>query len=79
MHWLRAQSPYFTTLVLVFALFVSVVSVRHLLQVLPAPSTASAAVSSAGQPRNVDVQQVKKMIRENKLSDHEADFYKKAE
>ena len=32
-----------------------------------------------GQPRDVDVQQVRTMIREKKLSDKEADFYKQIE
>jgi len=72
-------SRYLLPAVLVIAIGIAALSVRSLVSELPASSTVSAAVSSAGQPRNVDLQQIRKMIRENKLSDHEADFYKKAE
>jgi predicted membrane-bound spermidine synthase/Na+-translocating ferredoxin:NAD+ oxidoreductase RnfG subunit len=72
-------SRYLLPAVLVIAIGISVLSVRSLVSELPASSTASAAVSSAGQPRNVDMQQIRKMIRENKLSDHKADYYKKVE
>jgi predicted membrane-bound spermidine synthase len=72
-------SRYLLPAVLVIAVGIAVLSVKGLVSELSVPSTASAAVSSAGQPRNVDLQQIKKMIRENKLSDHEADFYKKAD
>jgi hypothetical protein len=73
------SSRYLLPAVLVIAIGIAALSVKSLVSGLPTPSTASAAVSSAGQPRNADLQQIKKMIRENKLSDHEADFYKKAE
>jgi predicted membrane-bound spermidine synthase/Na+-translocating ferredoxin:NAD+ oxidoreductase RnfG subunit len=72
-------SRYLLPAVLVIAIGIAAVSVRSLVSELPVSSTASAAVSSSGQPRNADLQQIRKMIRENKLSDHEADFYKKAE
>ncbi len=32
---------------------------------------------SAGTPRTLDLNQIKQMIQQNSLSDHEADFYKK--
>ncbi len=72
-------SRYLLPAVLVIAIGIVAVSVKSLVSELPTPSTASAAVSSGGQPRNVDLQRIRKMIRENKLSDHEADFYKKVE
>ncbi len=37
------------------------------------------SASSGGQPRDVDLQRIRTMIRQNKLSDKEAEFYKKVE
>jgi hypothetical protein len=71
-------SRYLLPVVLVIAIWISAWSVQSLVRELPA-TTAVAATPSAGQQRNVDMQQVKKMIREGKLSDREADFYKKAD
>lgn len=76
---LGSASRYFLPAVLVIAIGLAVISVNSFIRELPVSSTASAAVSSAGQPRNVDLQKVRTMIRENKLSDKEAEFYKKAE
>ena len=39
----------------------------------------SSSISAGGQPRDVDLQRVQKMIQEKRLSDKEAQFYKKAE
>ncbi len=72
-------SRYFLPAVLVIAIGISVVSVRGLVSELPAPSYASASMSSAGQPRNVDLQKIQSLIRQNQLSDREADFYKKSD
>jgi predicted membrane-bound spermidine synthase len=72
-------SRYLLPAVLVIAIGIAAVSVKSLVSELPASSAASAAVSSGGQPRNVDLQQIRTMIRENKLSDREADYYKKIE
>jgi hypothetical protein len=70
-------SRYFLPAVLVIAIGITSVSVESFIRELPVPSTAAAASPSAGQPRNVDIQKIKNLIRENKLSEHEADFYKK--
>ncbi|MGA2679410.1 MAG: 4Fe-4S binding protein [Sedimentisphaerales bacterium] len=72
-------SRYFLPAVLVIAIGITSVSVESFIRELPVPSTAVAASPSAGQPRNVDTQKIKNMIRENKLSEHEADFYKKTD
>jgi len=66
----------FLTGVLVVAIFASAVSVGRLLEVIPAGSEAGAISASGGQPRDVDVQRVRTLIRERKLSDKEAEFYK---
>ncbi len=38
---------------------------------------STAPAGSAGTPRTLDLQQIKQMIQQQNLSDHEADFYKK--
>ena len=61
-------------------IFVSTVSVNRLLQVAPAGiSQPVVSTSGAGRPRDVDLQRVRSMIQQGKLSDKEAEFYKKAE
>ncbi|MGD1043101.1 MAG: 4Fe-4S binding protein, partial [Sedimentisphaerales bacterium] len=70
-------SRYFLPTVLVIAIAIASVSIESFVKELPVPSTAVVASPSAGQPRNVDTQKIKNLIRENKLSEHEADFYKK--
>ena len=70
-------SHYFLPTVIVIAIGIASVSVESFIKELPVSATAAATSPSAGQPRNVDTQKIKNMIRENKLSEHEADFYKK--
>jgi hypothetical protein len=72
------SSRYLLPAVVVIAIGLGAISVNSLVYELPA--TASASVSHSGsQPRNADEQKIKTMIRENKLSDREAEFYKKAD
>jgi predicted membrane-bound spermidine synthase/Na+-translocating ferredoxin:NAD+ oxidoreductase RnfG subunit len=74
------QSRYFVVGVLVLAVLVSTVSVRKFLQVIPSGFDQPAVTQSAGgEPRDVDLQRIRNMIRQNRLSDREADFYKKVE
>jgi hypothetical protein len=58
---------------------VSALSVRSFVRELPASVSVAAAEVSGGQPRNVDLQKIRTMIQENKLSDHNAEYYKKAD
>jgi hypothetical protein len=47
---------------------------------MPASFGQSAKTQPAGgEPRDVDLQRIRKMIEQNMLSDHEAEFYKKIE
>ena len=69
----------FAACVLIVALFISSVSADRFMEVIPAGSDAVAVTASGGQPRDVDVQRVRTMIREKKLSDKEAEFYKQIE
>jgi predicted membrane-bound spermidine synthase/Na+-translocating ferredoxin:NAD+ oxidoreductase RnfG subunit len=69
----------FLACVLIVAIFASAISVGRFLQVVPAGAGSAAVSASGGQPRDVDIQRVRTLIREKKLSDKEAEFYKKVE
>jgi len=75
---IKLLSRYFVVGVLVVATLISTVSVKRFLQVIPAgldhPTTLA---SSGGQPRDVDLQRIRTMIRQKRLSDREAEFYEK--
>jgi Na+-translocating ferredoxin:NAD+ oxidoreductase RnfG subunit len=72
-------SRYFVVSVLAVAIFVSAISVNIFLKTVPVGLESATLVSSAGQPRDVDLQRVRSMIEQKQLSDREAQFYKKAE
>jgi spermidine synthase len=80
-------SRYLMVSVLAVAILVSVISVNKFLEVTPVQFEPAASASSArlgspesaGKPRDVDLQRVRSMIEQKQLSDHEAQFYKKAE
>ena len=73
-------SRYFVVGVLAVGTLVSVVSVRRFVEVVPTGMERQAAfVSSAGQVRDVDLQRIRTMIEQKRLSDREAEFYKKIE
>lgn len=71
------KSHYFLTAVIIIAVGIAAVSVKSVVNQLSITPVAVSSASSQEQHRNVDTQQIKKMIQENKLSDHEANFYKK--
>jgi hypothetical protein len=75
----RTPAWIFLTCVLVVAIFISAVSARRFLEVIPAGLEAGAISASGGQPRDVDLQRIRTMIRQRRLSDKEADFYKQIE
>ncbi|HUT29217.1 MAG TPA: 4Fe-4S binding protein [Sedimentisphaerales bacterium] len=76
-QWLRR---YLVATVIAAALVVSAISVNKFLEAMPTGRDYSAAfVASGGQPRDVDLQRIRTMIRQNKLSDHEAEYYKPVE
>ncbi|MBN1393108.1 MAG: 4Fe-4S binding protein [Sedimentisphaerales bacterium] len=73
-------SRYLVMIVVLVGTFLSVVSVNRFLHITPTGiSQAVVSTSGAGQPRNVDLQRVRTMIQQKKLSDKEAEFYKNAE
>ncbi|MFB0554703.1 MAG: 4Fe-4S binding protein [Phycisphaerae bacterium] len=66
--------------VLAVAIFVSAVSVGRFLQVVPTGRDYYIALApSGGQPRDVDMQRIRNLIEQKRLSDREAEFYKKVE
>jgi predicted membrane-bound spermidine synthase/Na+-translocating ferredoxin:NAD+ oxidoreductase RnfG subunit len=69
----------FAACVLIVALFISAVSANRFMEVIPAGSEAAAVSASGGQPRDVDLQRVRTMIQQKRLSDKEAEFYKKVD
>jgi len=77
---INQSSRYLLICALTAAIFVSAVSVDRFLQVMPASADyPGVSLASGGQPRDVDLQRIRKLIQEKKLSDHEAEFYKKLE
>jgi len=63
---------------LAVAILLSIGSIKQLITTIPAYeyySTSSTA--SGGQPRDVDIQRIEDLIRQKKLSDREAEFYKR--
>ena len=63
---------------LTLAALISAVSINRLVEVLPAHEDYTvSSISSGGQPRDVDLQRIKDLIRDKKLSDREAEFYRK--
>jgi polyferredoxin len=77
---MKPLSRFFVAAVLVVAVFVATTSVSRFLQVIPTGlDYAATFVSVGGEPRDVDMQRIRTLIEQNKLSDREAEFYKKVE
>jgi len=75
---MKPLSRFFMVGVLAVAILVSTVSVSRFLQVTGTSLDYSATFApSGGQPRDVDMQRIRDLIEQNKLSDREAEFYKK--
>jgi hypothetical protein len=63
---------------LAVAILVSAVSIDRLVEVLPTSEDYPvSSIASGGQPRYVDRQRVEDLIRQKRLSDREAEFYRK--
>ena len=69
----------FLTCVAIAAIFVSAVSAERFLQVMGSDIDAGIISASGGQPRDIDMQRVRTMIDQKRLSDKEADYYKQIE
>jgi Na+-translocating ferredoxin:NAD+ oxidoreductase RnfG subunit len=66
--------------VLTVTILISAVSIDRLITVLPSYEDYTAySIASGGQPRDVDLRRIEDLIRQKKLSDKEAEFYKRIE
>jgi len=76
----KLNGRFLTAAVLTVAALISMASVSRFFQVtsirLSRPAI-SVSVSAAGEPRDVDIERIRKMIQQKKLSDREAKFYKR--
>jgi predicted membrane-bound spermidine synthase/Na+-translocating ferredoxin:NAD+ oxidoreductase RnfG subunit len=74
----KSWNRYFLIAAVVTAGFVSAVSVNRFLQEISVGfDQVVTSAPSGGQPRDVDAQRIRTMIQQKKLSDKEAEFYKK--
>jgi len=75
---LKLLSRYFVAVVLIIGVLISAISISRFLQVIPGGLGQPAVLApSGGQPRDVDLQRVRTLIEQKRLSDREAEFYKK--
>jgi hypothetical protein len=78
-HPLRGPARYLLFSVLIIGVLVSAFYIDKFFDAIPSPAEYSAAfTSSAGQSRDVDLQRIRTMIEEKRLSDREAGFYEKS-
>jgi hypothetical protein len=75
----RRASPYpLLAVVLIVGVLMAGLSVGQFRRVMPTVlERPAAAVGAAGQPRDVDLQRVRMLIEQKRLSDKEAEYYKK--
>jgi spermidine synthase len=69
----------FLTCIVIAAILVAAVSADRFLQVIGTDLDTAALSASGGRPRDVDLQRVRRMIDQNRLSDKEADYYRQIE
>ena len=74
----RVSSYPFVAIVVIVGVLMAGVSVNQFRRVMPAVLEGPAAtVGTAGQPRDVDLQHIRTLIDQGRLSNREADHYKK--
>jgi len=78
-RWQGFLSRYFLVPVMLLAIFISAVSISSALETVTTEMALSSAAGSAGQVRDVDLEKIRTLIRQQRLSDHEARYYKKVE
>ncbi len=78
-RWPGFLGRHFLVPVTLTAIFISAVSVSSAWHTLSTEMALSAAAGSAGQIHDVDLDKIRTLIRQQKLSDHKADYYKKIE
>ncbi len=72
---------YFLPIVVAATIFLSAATIKIALKNIPESYSPPKTTISAGigRARDVDIEQIRKMIKENKLSDKEAEYYRKIE
>ena len=75
----RFFGQYFLVPVVLAAIFISAVSISSALETVTTEMALTSAAGSAGQVHDVDLDKIRTLIRQQKLSDHEAKYYKKVE
>jgi hypothetical protein len=75
----RAKVRPLVLAVAVGALFVAGISLRQFHQVMPTLLEEPVPTATAGQPRDVDVRQIRTLIEQHQLSDRKAEYYKQVE
>ena len=78
-RWPGLLNRHFLVPVVLAAIFISAVSISSALETVTTEMALSPAAGSAGEIRNVDLEKIRTLIRQQKLSDHEAQYYKKVE
>jgi hypothetical protein len=74
----KLSSQYLLAAVLIIAILISSISIGIFLEKLPSGyEKPIMSQSSGGKARDVDTQQIREMIQSGRLSQREADFYKK--
>ncbi len=77
----QSLARYFLPIVAAATIFLSAATIKIALKNIPESYSQPETITSTGtgRARDVDIEQIQKMIQENKLSDKEAEYYKKIE
>ncbi|MHC4558698.1 MAG: hypothetical protein ACYS80_15510, partial [Planctomycetota bacterium] len=76
----KKNAKIFLACVLTTAILISTISVNRFLKVIPSAfDEIVVSTPAGGQPRDVDLQRIHKLIQQKKLSDKESQFYKKVD
>jgi len=76
---LETPSRYFLVPVMLAAILISAFSISSALQTVTTQMALTSTPGSAGRVRDVDLEKIRNLIRRKRLSDHEAEYYKKLE
>ena len=72
----KIEVVYLAAVMAVALLFAGLTLRQGVLAISRGLASESPAAGTAGKPRDVDLNRIRKLIREKHLSDHEAEFYR---
>jgi len=78
-RWPGFLGRHFLVPVMLAAIFISAVSISSALETVSTEMALTAVAGSAGEIHDVDLEKIRTLIRQQRLSDHEAKYYKKVE